>query len=355
MTEHYDLVTDLDLPWQTAGHGAQLRAVRSAAMGLRERFAAGPSAVCVRTLPRTTLAYPSRFAFWGWERSPAPFVSMTHRTLLVQFVRDGARKLLLFNPTDIDASRRTPFFASMIKTMGPLASLAATTFDPIEVQLKALGLRCEDIDYLAFDHFHTQDLRGLLGTGNGSHQAKYPRAKLLAPRREWDDWDDLHPMQRAWFISDGKHALKSDNILFTANDLALGDGVMLLRTPGHTSGNQTLFVKTDSGVWGSSENGVCVDNWAPRASKIAGLAKTSRLFGLDYVLNANTPEHAAMQYTAMALEDALVDRARDCPEFPQMLSSSEATPAAFAPGLSPTWLHREIRHGALELTATSAP
>ena len=30
---------------------------------------------------------------------------------------------------------------------------------------------------------------------------------------------------------------------------------MLIRTPGHTSGNQTLFIHTEQGVWGISENG----------------------------------------------------------------------------------------------------
>ncbi|MBL8679633.1 MAG: hypothetical protein JNK05_10735 [Myxococcales bacterium] len=341
----FERVTDLDDAWRVTGHGAKLRAVRGAARGLREKILAGPTAKSVRTLPRTTLAYPSKFAFWSWQHSPAPFVSMTHRTLLVQCSIGGATKNILFNPSDVRASRRTPYFASMIAQIGPMSALVAREFDPIEAQLEALGLSCDDVDFVAFDHLHTQDLRPILGTSDGAIAAKYPNAKLLVPRCEWDDWDDLHPMQRAWFVPDGKQDVRADRVLFTDGDLKLGDGVYLVRTPGHTSGNQSIVLKTDTGIWASSENGVCVDNYNPRASKIPGLASTAALYGLDYVLNANTPEFGATQYTSMALEDALVDRAADRPEFPQVFSSSEATPVAFAPWLAPTYQHREIRHG----------
>ena len=44
------------------------------------------------------------------------------------------------------------------------------------------NLRPEDIDYIAYDHLHTQDLRGWLG----SHGAPgyFPRARLLVSRRD---------------------------------------------------------------------------------------------------------------------------------------------------------------------------
>ena len=77
---------------------------------------------------------------------------------------------------------------------------------------------------------------------------------------------------------------------------------MLLRTPGHTTGNQTLFVNTGAGVWGVSENGTAADNWSPLDSKIPGLPAICRKQDLDIVLNANTPENGADQYTSMVLE-----------------------------------------------------
>jgi glyoxylase-like metal-dependent hydrolase (beta-lactamase superfamily II) len=345
-SDRFERLTDLDDAWAVQSRGPQLRAVRVRAERLRERFLRGPRCVSVRTLPLSTLAYPTRYAFWATAIAPAPFVMMTHRCLLVQFFQDGALKNLLFNPTDVEGAKATPFFARLIEAIGTrMTDVLAGKFDTIEAQLARLGLGAEDIDYVAFDHFHTQDLRGLLGTDDGSRLPRFPNAKLLAPKSEWDDWDDLHPVQRAWFVRDGKLGARTERVVFTTGDMALGDGVMLIRTPGHTSGNQTLFVNTESGVWGVSENGVCADNWSPLESRIKGLAFSCKKQDLDVVLNSNTPEYGALQYTSMILERTLVDRVRRAPAFVQMFPSSEVTPSLLAPGLAPTLLHRAITHG----------
>ncbi|MCA9647899.1 MAG: hypothetical protein KC492_44715, partial [Myxococcales bacterium] len=226
-------------------------------------------------------------------------------------------------------------------------------FDSLESQLSALGLDGSDIDYVAFDHFHTQDLRALLGTSGRS--ARFPNAVLLAPAREWDDWDDLHPMQKAWFVADGKRDVNTQRVLLTDADYALGDGVMLLRTPGHTSGNQTLFVNTQNGVWGCSENGTCADNWSPLDSKIPGLARLCRQQDLDVVINANTPELGATQYTSMVLERTLVDRVEYAPAFVQMFASSEVQSSPLAPGLKPTVAFKKLHFGQVTRPRRRAP
>jgi glyoxylase-like metal-dependent hydrolase (beta-lactamase superfamily II) len=344
--ERFDPIPVLDEAWAIPRHGAQLRAVRRSAERLRERFVNGPRCVSVRTLPLSTLAYPTRYAFWAAAIAPAPFVIMTHRCVLVQFFRNGELKNLLFNPTDVEGAKAAPYFARLIETFGTrMSDMLAGKYDSIESQLARLGVMPEDIDYVAFDHFHTQDLRGLLGTEDGSRLPRFPNAKLLAPKSEWDDWDDLHPMQKAWFVRDGKMGVRRNDVILTEGDIALGDGVMLLRTPGHTSGNQTLFMNTESGVWGISENGTCADNWSPLESRIKGLAYLCKKQDLDVVLNANTPELAALQYTSMILERTMVDRVRRAPAFVQMFPSSEVTPSLLAPGLTPSLLHRAITHG----------
>ena len=337
---------ELDLAWQKPLHGARLRAVRTAAQKLRERFAAGPRVVAVRTIPLTTLPYPTRFAFNGFAHSPAPFVTFTHRATLVQLMQGGVLKNLLFNPTDLDGARATPYLARLVEQFGErITKLVAKSFDPLVQQLARFGLTPAEIDYVAFDHFHTQDLRPLLGTADGATAARFPNATLLAPRVEWEDWDDVHPYQRAWFIRDGKRGIREANVALTTGDYLLGDGVMLLRTPGHTSGNQTLFMNTEQGVWGISENGTCADNWSPLESKIPGLASTCKKQDLDIVINANTPEGGAEQYTSMELERTIVDRVKRAPAFVQMFPSSEVTPNLRAPGLTPTFLHRGLTFG----------
>jgi hypothetical protein len=279
MTPGLQRIADLDEAWSLPRHGPQLRAVRRSAERLRERFVSGPRCVSIRTLPMSTLAYPTRYAFWAAAFAPAPFVMMTHRCVLVQFQRNGELKNLLFNPTDVEAAKATPFFARFIESFGSrMSDIVAGKFDSLESQLSRLGVRMEDV-------------------------------------------------------------------VLTTGDLALGDGVMLLRTPGHTSGNQTLFLNTESGVWGISENGTCADNWSPLESRIKGLAFLCKKQDLDLVLNANTPELGALQYTSMIMERTIVDRVRRAPAFVQMFPSSEVTPSLLAPGLTPSLLHRAITHG----------
>lgn len=340
-------ITDLDDAWTLPRVGARYRGVRVAAEKLRERFAGGPRCVSVRTLPLSSALYPTKYAFRSAAISPVPLVSFTHRCLLVQFFQRGALKNLLFNPTDIVAARETPYFKYLIGKFGkmPLEKLLVKRYDPLEKQLSALGLGNEDIDYIAFDHFHTQDLRAQLGTEDGRFAPRFPNATLLAPKCEWDDWDDLHPMQRTWFIADGRKGVKTKHVALTDGDLLLGDGVMLLRTPGHTSGNQTLFVNTDSGVWGTSENGTCADCWTPLESEIPGVAATATREDLEVLINDNTPEAGADQHTSMVLERTIVDRVKDRPAFCQMFPSTEITPSPLAPGLSPTVLFKAVTHG----------
>jgi hypothetical protein len=359
--DHATTLHDFDEAWAEPRPGHQVRAVRRAAERLRERFAAGPRVVSVRTLDLATLPYPSRFAFQGAALSPAPFVVMTHRALLVQFLRGGELKNLLFNPTDVVAARETPYFARLRATLPELAEkVVARIGDPIDAQLRRLGLAPSDIDYIAYDHFHTQDLRPILGTTDGRYAARFPNAKLFAPTAEWESWEDTHPLQRAWFVPEGRARVNTDRVVLTRADLQLGEGVLLLRTPGHSLGNQTLFVATESGVWGSSENGTCVDNYSPHESAIPGLSLAARTLDVDVVLNANTPEFGARQYTSMLLEKTLVDRVKHAPAFVQMLSSSEVTPHAIAPGLKPTILHGSLASGRVvkagaKSAAASAP
>jgi hypothetical protein len=340
-------ISDIGDAWSTTGgFTARMKAVARGAKKLRERFGSESSVVAVRTLPLATAVYPTKFAYWGAAFSPAPYVTVALSALLVQLRQGNATKNLLFEPTDVEGAKRTPFYARVIEQYGPtISKMLAKTFDPIETQLANVGLSAEDIDYVAFDHFHVQDLRSLLGTTDGSRKARFPNAKLLAPRIEWEQWDVASPIQRAWLVPDGRDGVDESRVLFTDGDYALGDGVVFVRTPGHTAGNQTLFFKTPDGVWGVSENGSAADNWSPRASKIWGVAKSARREGVDFVLNANTRDDGASQYISMALEKAVVDPVKSADGFLQMVPSSQVKPSLLSPFLSPTHLHRDLSYG----------
>ncbi|MBT8469156.1 MAG: hypothetical protein KJN97_10435 [Deltaproteobacteria bacterium] len=345
-------LTNLNEAREIRSPGPQLRALRKGARALGDELRASPRVVAVKTLHLTTLLYPTTFAFNRAVPLPWPYVQMFHRCLLVQVMADGELKNILFNPTDYEASRATPYFAKMLDKVGERgAKFITTQYGQVDAQLRKLGLSPEDIDIIAFDHFHTQDVRPLLG--DGTRAPRFPNAYLLASRKEWEDWGDLHPLQRSWFVADGKQGVPEDRVILTDTDVALGDGCLILQTPGHTTGNQTLFVHGEQGVFGCSENGTSADSWAPTESRIPGLKKQAELYDFEVVLNTNTPELWADQYTSMIVEKELVDKVPDRPEFVQMFPSSEVTPSAFAPGVRPSMIFTDRDSGKLQTTRES--
>ena len=338
-------LADLNEAWSTGTHAARERAVAAAGKRLGDELRSGPRVVSVRTLPTSGAPYPVRFAFNG--AAPGALLMMQNRSLLIQVRVEGELKNILWNPTDGPANQRTPFY---VRLMERTPALFNRPFRPkpnrCAEQLAALGLSCADIHVIAFDHFHTQDLRPLLGTADTP--ARFPNAYLLAPRVEWLDWDDLPQCQRAWFVPDGKSGVSESRVIFTHGDLYLGPGSVLLRTPGHTTGNQTLFAHAERGVFGSSENGTSADNWAPSHSRIPGVRRTAKQLDLDVILNANTPELCAQQYVSMMLERAMVDRVPERPDFFQMFPSSEVTPHFLAPHIRPTMLFAKLQSGEVQ-------
>ena len=334
-------VHDLDEARAIGSPGPKLRALRRAGEKLGQELREGARVICTRTMNNVTAVYPTKYAFNKAVPLPVPFVMLMHRCLLVQVLAEGEVRNILFNPTDAEGARRTPYFRKLIDAAGEGPSrLLSKRFPSIEEQIAELGIAPEEIDVVAFDHFHVQDLRSL--------PQRFPNALLLAPRVEWKDWDDLHPLQRMFFIEDGKLGFPEDRVVQYDADLRLGDGAMILRTPGHTTGNQTLFCNAEQGVFGCSENGTSADNWAPFESKIIGLRRYARHYEVEVILNSNTPELAGEQYTSMILELAMVDRVPEAPAFAQMFPSSEVTPSALSPGITPSMIFKRRDSGTLQ-------
>jgi len=245
-----NVLESFDAALTQPGHGPRLRAVRSVAQAVREQLLDQPRVQAVRTLPLARIPYPARFAFPGRGLSPAPLVQMTHRCLLIQFRSGGALRTLLFNPSDVVANRATPFFADFIRAVGPLEPLLAPPSPPLRRSWPELGLTAEDIDYVAFDHFHTQDLRPLLGTVDGTFKPRFPRAVLLAPRASGSIGTPCIPCS-----SPGTSATASATCARSASNSSTdrctsATACCCCTRPATTSGNQTLLVRTRDGNLG---------------------------------------------------------------------------------------------------------
>lgn len=319
-----------------ASPATSLRRLRRATLEAREAFLQGGPALAVATCELVTFPYPTRFAFSGGALSPAPYVMLTNRMQVVQFLEDGALRTLLFNPTDAERGREAPFFKSLRGKYGELLwnKVLTKRHGTVGKHLSALGLTPEDVDYLAFDHLHAQDLRGWLGSGHAP--AFFPRAKLLVRRAEWESLRSPHPVERAWYVPGGAEGVPEERVVLLDGDAWLGQGVALLATPGHTRGNMSLAVATEREVFVTSENGVATESYTPLQSRIPGVRGHAEHLGLEVVLNGGTRESALEQYTSMIVEKLFAGPSRVDGACVNVHPSSLLTPSLLAPGLSPT-------------------
>jgi hypothetical protein len=217
--------------------------------------------------------------------------------------------------------------------------------------LAALGIAPEEVDYLVFDHLHTQDIRRLVGTTapapdlgyhDGPVPPLFPNATMLVQRTELEHVRRAHPFQARFHQPATYEAVDEQRLTILDGDVLVGPGVALLRSPGHTLGNQTIVVHTPQGIVCSSENGVAVDSWAPERSEIKGVREWSAEQGMAVVLNFNTPEFASWQYNAMVRERLLADPIPERPDLPLVYPSSELVAHRLAPGIRPTYAHGDV-------------
>jgi hypothetical protein len=173
----------------------------------------------------------------------------------------------------------------------------------------------------------------------------FPNALLLVQAAELRTLEGLHPLQARWYVRDGIRGVARSRIAVLDGDYQVGGGFALVRTPGHTEGNHSLVVHTDTGLWTISENGVAVECYAPLSSELGGVRRHARETETEFILNSNTRENSLDQYVSMALEKTLADPSAQRPEFPQCFPSSEMVKSRLAPGLTPTFSHGEITYG----------
>jgi hypothetical protein len=337
--------------------GVQLRLIREAAPRFREWFAATGTPDYVGTFDLVSLPYPTKFGLWRAALSPVPFLTITNRLMVLRWKdAEGRTRTLLFEPSDVQLDANTPYFKALRQSMPQQFERYAVTYHAtVEEHLRRLGIRAEEVDYITFDHLHTQDVRRWLGTTTPQPDLSpvkplepyFPNAKMIVQRRELEALAELHPLQRPWFIPEAYTDLRRDAIVQIDGDLLLGPGIALLSTPGHTAGNHSLTVNTATGIWCSSENAIAAECMTPEESRIPGVRRWAQRWGQEVIINANTIENTARQYNSMVKEKSVVDRSRADSRFLQFFPSSELTRNRLNPGTQPTFNHHAISHGSL--------
>jgi len=343
----------------------RLEEVRAGARALRDELLSGPKALHYKTCELVRVPYPVRYAFANvFTQLPlaSPVLHIVNRLYVVQFATPVGPKTLLFSPSDVLANAETRYFkrlgaGELTRAEGHIGDRSAAGLVKMAAQklvapqgptvpewLAKLGLAPEDIDFLSYDHLHTQDVRRWLG--DGQNPGVFPNARLLVMREEWESAQGLLPSQADWYCPNGTRGVDPSRVVVLDSDVRLGDGVALVRTPGHTYGNHSLVVHTERGLLVSSENGVGVDNYAPENSRIDAVRRYAKNLGVEVVLNGNTQESSVEQYISMVLEKELAGPNPLAPEWPNTVTSSEFTKWWLFRGIAPSFNFGDLDLGA---------
>src|SRR5699024_9146752 len=152
-------------------------------------------------------------------------------------------------------------------------------------------------------------------------------------------------LAKMWYQPEVYDDIPLDRMLFTEGDILLGPGVAIMWTPGHSQGNQSLVVNTETGIWVSSENAIAAECMVPEHSKIPGLKKYAQHTPFEVVMNGNTLEDTSRQYNSLIQEKLMADPSQKDPRFPQFFPSSELTPSKLSIGANPSFMHKKVALG----------
>lgn len=329
----------------------RLDEMRKASLAFRQDMLAQPPVKFYRSMELIRVPYPSKYAFLNCNVIPMPFIHILNRLFVVQVETSTGLKTILLSPSDTEANAETPYFRKITDKAGPakglLKKFIAPQINSVESCLQQLGLKPENIDYISYDHLHTQDIRKWLG--DDQQAGFFPNAKLLVMKDEWQAAKNLMAPQYDWYCPNGLDRVPEDRVIQLEGDVMVGEGLALIRTPGHTVGNHSFVAHTPEGLKVTSENGVGPDCYAPEHSRIPGLKKYAKQTGMEVIMNGNTLEGGLDQYISMVVEKTIAGPHPRYPNFPNMANSSELTGYWGFPGYSPTVAYGDLHFGELSL------
>jgi methylmalonyl-CoA epimerase len=112
--------------------------------------------------------------------------------------------------------------------------------------LAEAGLAPEDIDVVIATHLHFDHAGGFtLRDATGRVRPRFPRARYVVRRGEWEDARRPHARNRASYLSDNYVPLAEAGVLeLVSDDQAVMPGVRVRRTGGHTRHHQIVLIES---------------------------------------------------------------------------------------------------------------
>ena len=112
--------------------------------------------------------------------------------------------------------------------------------------LAEAGLTADDIDIVVASHLHFDHVGGFTcRTGDGRLVPRFPRARYVAHRQEWDDATHPHERNRASYLPENFVPLQEAGVLTLVEDGAeIMPGVSYRRSGGHTAHHQVVMIES---------------------------------------------------------------------------------------------------------------
>ena len=112
--------------------------------------------------------------------------------------------------------------------------------------LAEAGLTVEDIDIVLASHLHWDHVGGFTRIGhNGAVEPRFPKAKYIAHRAEWEDATHPHERSRASYLQQDFVPLKDAGVLTLVDDAAeIIPGVKYRRSGGHCAHHQVVMIES---------------------------------------------------------------------------------------------------------------
>ncbi len=116
----------------------------------------------------------------------------------------------------------------------------------LEHSLAEAGIAPDDIDIVLSTHLHFDHSGGFtLRDGTGRLRPRFPRARYVVRRGEWEDATHPHERSRASYLADNFVPLLDAGVLeLVSDDQTIMPGVRVRRTGGHTGHHQMAIIES---------------------------------------------------------------------------------------------------------------